>query len=364
MDLVDWRKLYADNQAVIRDGLRPRGLGSAAPRANRVETGLLRPHVKGPRLEALDRGSGGRARALESPVVHRPEALDPTVPAPLLVILHGCTQSAGNLAADTGLNALADRHGFVVAYPEQAASRNARRCWNWFESGHQVRGRGEPAMLADTVARLGGGVEGQAIDRDRVLLAGFSAGGAMACVLAAAYPELLAGLAVHSGLAYGCATGLPAALQAMRRGAGDAARLGPAARAEMGRRAGPLPTIVVHGTADRIVHPVNGGQVAAQWLHANGLDGEPEPDPEPEPDAEPEPYPDTRVSGRADAGLAYSRRRWSGPAGRPVVELLTVKGLGHAWSGGAARGAYADPRGPSANDAIWRFFEDAGALGA
>lgn len=357
--LVDWRKLYADNQAVIRDGLTPRGLGTAVPPDDRVDAGLLRAREKGPLYEVLDRRrSGGHARALESLVVHRPAALDPPVPAPLLVVLHGCTQGASDLAADTRLNALADRHGFVVAYPEQAANRNARRCWNWFEPRHQMRGRGEPAMLADAVARLGGGVERQAIDGNRVLLAGFSAGGAMACVLAAAYPELFAGLAVHSGLAYGSAAGLPAALQAMRHGAGDAARLGPAAGAEMVRREGPLPTVVVHGTADRIVNPVNGDQVAAQWRYANGLDGEPDPA------AEPEPHPDTRVTGRADAGLAYSRRRWSGPAGRPLVEQITVTGLGHAWSGGAAGGAYADPRGPSANDAIWRFFEDAGALGA
>jgi poly(hydroxyalkanoate) depolymerase family esterase len=270
------------------------------------------------------------------------------MPAPLLVVLHGCTQSATDLAAETRLNALADRRGLVVAYPEQAASRNARRCWNWFDPAHQERGAGEPALLAAAVERMGGGVGGQAIDPARVLLAGFSAGGAMACVLAAAYPELFAALAVHSGLAYRTAAGLPAALRAMRCGASDPASSCAAASAAMVERARALPTIVLHGTADHIVNPVNGDQVARQWLHANGLDGGL--------------GSATTVHGRVEGAHAYVRRRWSDRKGRLLVEQVTVDGLGHAWSGGADGGAYADPRGPSAADALWRFFEEAGAL--
>ena len=346
MALVDWRKLYAANRAAIAG--RPSG-GSphlpAVPQGRPVLPAALQPGsiVPGSRLDALN---GRGPEALGCPVVHRPPGLSPTSPAPLIVVLHGCTQSATSLAADTGLNALADRHGLVVAYPEQAAGRNVRRCWNWFEPANQTRGSGEPALLAAAITRLTAGVEGQAIDSDRVFLAGFSAGGAMACVTAAAYPELFAGLAVHSGLAYRSASGLPDALRAMRHGARHPAGLGPAARAAIGqpRR---LPTIVFHGAADGIVHPVNGDQVAGQWRHVNGLTGELEPAPP--------------VRGRVDGGHAYIRRRWSDARGRPVVDQVSVDGLGHAWAGGASGGPYADPRGPSAADAIWRFFEEASA---
>ncbi len=218
-------------------------------------------------------------------------------------------------------------------------------CWNWFEPAHQVRGGGEPALLAEAVTGLAAGEDGQAIDRERVFLVGFSAGGAMACVLAATYPELFAGLAVHSGLAYRSAAGLPAALQAMRHGAGEPAGLGRAARAAMGERRRVLPTIVFHGTVDDIVHPVNGDQIATQWRQANGLAGEPEP-------------PATE-HGCVDGGHTYTRRRWCDRENRPVVEQIAVEGLAHAWAGGAAGGAYADPRGPSAAEAIWRFFTEA-----
>jgi poly(hydroxyalkanoate) depolymerase family esterase len=291
----------------------------------------------------------GRPQASAGPVVHLPAGLDPIVPAPLVVALHGCTQTAASLAADTRLNELADRHGLVVAYLEQSGGRNLRRCWNWFEPAHQVRGGGEPALLAEAVAGLATGVEHQAIDSDRVFLAGFSAGGAMACVLAATYPDLFAGLAVHSGLAYRSARGLRAALKAMGHGAGDPGGLGPAARAAMGERWRILPTIVLHGNADRIVHPVNGDQIAMQWRHVNGLADEREPA--------------VTERRRVEGGHAYTRRRWYGGEGAPV-EQIAVDGLAHAWAGGAAGGAYADPRGPSAAEEIWRFFTEATVAGA
>lgn len=343
MQLVDWRRLYAANRAAIASHALPHAFVLESIPGDRAAPGFAPTD-----LPALGRDlAGGDTGATVRTVVHRPDCLNPLAPAPLLVVLHGCTQTADSLAAATSLNDVADRYGFVTAYPEQPSRRNARRCWNWFEPAHQSRGHGEPAMLAEAVGKLTAGTHGQAIDRDRVFLAGFSAGAAMACVLAATYPELFAGLAVHSGLAYRSATGLPSALQAMRRGAADPAGLGRAVRTSLGDQARILPTIVLHGTADRIVHPVNSAQVAAQWRHANGLIDAHEP-------AE-------IVRGRADHGHAYLRGRWLDSRDRPVVEQITLEGLAHAWSGGTADGEYADPRGPHAGDAIWRFFTEATA---
>ncbi len=267
----------------------------------------------------------------------------------MIVALHGCTQSAASLARDTRLNVLADRHGLAVVYPEQTAGANLRRCWNWFEPAHQVRGRGEPALLAEAVRSLTAEAEGQVIDGERVFLVGFSAGGAMACVLAATYPELFAGLAVHSGLAYRSAVGLPAALHAMRRGARDPAGLGRAARAAMGEHRRSLPTIVLHGEVDDIVHPVNADQIATQWREVNGLVDHPEPA--------------VAEHGRVEGGHAFERRRWCDGENRPVVEQIRVEGLAHAWAGGAPGGAYADARGPDAAEAIWHFFTEATTAG-
>ncbi|RYF41805.1 MAG: PHB depolymerase family esterase, partial [Comamonadaceae bacterium] len=170
-------------------------------------------------------------------------------PLPLVVMLHGCTQDPDDFAAGTAMNALARAQGFYVLYPAQSQQANPQRCWNWFKHSHQQRGRGEPALLAGMTQAV---MAQHAIDADRVYVAGLSAGGAMAAILAGAYPELYAAAGVHSGLAAGSASDLPSALAAMRQG-------GPL------RTAGGqgVPTIVFHGDGDTTVHPANGEQVAA-----------------------------------------------------------------------------------------------------
>ena len=262
--------------------------------------------------------------------------------APLVVMLHGCTQTAADLARSTRMNDLADRHGFVVAYPQQSGKHNRQGCWNWFLPAHQRRAAGEPAVIAGITQAMTASSSALEVDPERVFLAGMSAGGAMAVILAATYPELYAGLAVHSGLPYAAATSQESAFQAMARGApsgnGRAGVLD--AIVERGR---PLPTIVIHGTSDSIVSRVNGERTVEQWLRANGLDGDP---------ARPE-----VVRERVTGGHAYTRSRWSDGAGSPLVEYLEVDGLGHAWSGGVAGAAWSDARGPDASGAIWRFFD-------
>jgi poly(hydroxyalkanoate) depolymerase family esterase len=241
---------------------------------------------------------------------------------PLVVMLHGCTQDADDFAAGTRMNALAREQGFCVLYPVQSQRANPQRCWNWFKHSHQQRGRGEAALLAgmvqDVVARHG-------LDPNRVYVAGLSAGGAMAAVLGHAYPDVFAAVGVHSGLPAGAARDLPSALQAMQ-GTGTPVETRPLA----------VPTIVFHGSADKTVHPGNGGRVFGTAL----------------PDL-PAQAPDVVEA----PGVRRSTRRVRCDAqGRVVAEHWSIDGAPHAWSGGSPQGSYTDPQGPDASREMLRFF--------
>lgn len=252
-----------------------------------------------------------------------------TAALPLMVLLHGCTQNAQDFARGTAMNALADARQCMVLYPEQIATSNSQRCWNWFEAGHQQRDRGEPGMIvALTQKVMAAEHHGRRCDTQRVYIAGLSAGGAMAAVVAALYPDLFAALGVHSGLAAGAAQDLMSAFGAMRVGAKG--RGGPA-----------LPTIVFHGTADRTVHPDNGEHIidaALSALQAEGL---------------------KLVKSRSvvgSAGQKAERTVFSAADGPSYIEHWLIDAGPHAWSGGNAAGSYTDPAGPSASEAMLRFF--------
>ncbi len=249
-------------------------------------------------------------------------------PRPLLLLLHGCTQDPDDFARGTRMNALAQEHGCFVAYPAQPQSANTSRCWNWFRSGDQERGNGEPAILAGLVEEI---AATHPIDRDRMFVAGMSAGGAMAVILGATYPELFAAVGVHSGLPYGAARDLPSALAAMRA-ANPVSRTG----------APSVPTIVFHGDADTTVHPCNGERVAADSV-ANPSATEPAAARE-------------VTRGTSAGGREFTRTQLRGPDGRVDSEHWLVHGAGHAWSGGDAAGSHTDPRGPGASREMLRFF--------
>jgi poly(hydroxyalkanoate) depolymerase family esterase len=310
---VDWRELYASNRAVIDRAHQAAGLtaGPAADRPTTPQTSIV----------------AGRTRRS---LVHTPAGAEPGIARPLVCMLHGCTQDAATFAAATRMNAAADCHGFIVVYPQQERAENAQRCWNWFDGSHQARGAGEPASIAAVVRELVGTTTEWTVDADRVFVAGLSAGGAMAAVLAATYPDLFAAVAVHSGLAYRSATSVPSAFAAMARGARKVRDLDR-----------PVPTMVVHGSTDRTVAPVNGEQVLTQSLRASGLDVV---------------HPTSVTRDRVQGGHAYEHARWVDGHGAVRHERLTVEGMGHAWSGGLPGGSYTDPRGPDATEAIWRFF--------
>jgi poly(hydroxyalkanoate) depolymerase family esterase len=244
----------------------------------------------------------------------------------LVVMLHGCHQSAESFASGTRMNALAEERQCFVLYPEQAKAANASRCWNWFKPDHQRRDGGEPAILAGMTREV---VRRYGIDPDRVYIAGLSAGGSMAAVMGTVYPDIFAAVGVHSGLACGSAHDLASALAAMRGAPGVQAAAGGAAAVP------PVPTIVFHGDRDRTVHPRNG----ERWLGASSSAA------------------DAQVEhAQAPGGHAYTRAIRRNPAGRAVLEYWQVHGGGHAWFGGSLRGSYADPKGPDASREMMRFF--------
>jgi poly(hydroxyalkanoate) depolymerase family esterase len=260
----------------------------------------------------------------------------------VLLALHGCTQTALDFAAGTRFNQLADTHKFLVVYPEQAAAHNAQRCWNWFRSGHQLRGAGEPSILAGIVRRVVQETSHWRVDSSRIYVAGISAGGGMALVLGATYPELFAAVGVHSAPPFRSATGPADALAAMQG-------TGPAPTPQ-----GALPPmIVVQGTGDGTVREANAERIVAQWLSAREAAAARGELPAVGKGRQTRKAVRRTSSGRGPR--AHRVTRWSA-GGRAVLELWVVDGLGHAWSGGSTKGTYSDARGPRASTQMWRFF--------
>jgi poly(hydroxyalkanoate) depolymerase family esterase len=263
-----------------------------------------------------------------------PEGLG-DVPPPLLLMLHGCTQSPEDFARGTRMNALAQEHGYVVAYPAQSNSKNPRKCWNWFRSDHQQRGRGEPAIIAGLTRHL---VRVYGLDERRVYIAGLSAGGAMAAVLASTYPELYAAIGVHSGLPAGAAHDVSSAFAAMKEGPGASlAGLPVASR---------VPVVVFHGDGDATVDPCNGAAVIAQCIGAADSASQ----------AGAMAENATVEHGAVPGGRDYTRTIFTNPDGSVAAEQWVVHGAPHAWSGGDPAGSYTDPAGPDASTHMLRFF--------
>lgn len=330
--------------AALRAGLAPlsRGRLAEAGRAFRDglagarppdELRLLRegaPLVFTPsalrRMEQAQAGGAFETRRYPSAAGRRAcKLFIPSRPAPagearLIVMLHGCKQDVDDFARGTGMNELAEARGWHVLWPQQALVANPLRCWNWFLPAHQRAGDGEPAILA---ALTRAAMAERGIGAGRVAVAGLSAGGAMALVLAATHPDLFEAVGVHSGVAFGAAQDGSSALAAMRAGApGAPVRLAPR-------------LILFQGEGDETVHPANAEAILLQA----GVAGE--------------------ASARRETGagdLAYTRMTVAGRDGRPRVEAFRVEGLGHAWSGGRPGGSYADPRGPDASAEMARFF--------
>lgn len=257
----------------------------------------------------------------------------------MVVMLHGCTQNPDDFALGTNMNERAREEGFVVLYPEQSGDANPQRCWNWFKHNHQRRGSGEPALIASLAQML---VREHGVDPRRVYIAGLSAGGAMAAIVAAAYPEVFAAAGVHSGLPSGVAGNVTEALMLMKNGGSGRSGLAAPPMTQP-----PVATIVFHGDQDQTVHPRNGEQVIAASLttHAGAEASGPGAS-------------DSRKveQGVSQHGRRYTRSVYTGASGAPLAEHWLVHGAGHAWSGGHSGGSYTDPKGPDATREMLRFF--------
>lgn len=289
----------------------------AAPHAEIARTGTFA-------TSTFTCAAGTRTYKIYLPACHADAG---RAPMPLVVMLHGCTQSPEDFAAGTRMNALADQHGFVVVYPAQCATANASRCWNWFRAEDQARDRGEPAIVAG-IAREVASLHG--LDTKRIFVAGMSAGAAMAVILGATYPDLFAAVGAHSGLPYRAAHDMPSAFGAMKGRTNHAAATTPM-----------VPTIVFHGDTDPTVKASNGEAIVRHVLNRHD-DG-------------------TGVrcdveSGVTPAGTTYERSTYVDAAGRIVAEQWVLHGAAHAWSGGSAAGSYTDVRGPDASAEMVRFF--------
>lgn len=300
---------------------------SGTPRASVVDlvppsdsTGVWSNAASSFQYHTIRTAAGSRRFKLYSPAGHNGQ------PLPLIVMLHGCTQSPDDFAAGTRMNELAEQQMFFVAYPEQPKSASPSKCWNWFNVGDQGRDGGEPLLIAALTRQI---MRDHAVDQDRVYVAGLSAGGAAAAIMGATYPDLYAAVGIHSGLACGAARDIPGAFSAMRQGA-------PAAHC-LARNEPVVPTIVFHGDRDTTVSPINGDQAIEQASGGSGVR--------------------TRVSrGETATGIDFTCTTRYDQSDRCIGEQWVLQGIGHAWSGGSARGSFTDPRGPDASAEFVRFF--------
>jgi len=295
-------------------------------------------------------GTFSHGAAVRSYKLYVPRNYSHGRPTPLLVALHGCSQDPDSFSAGTRFNSLADQYTFLVLYPQQTSSNNAGMCWNWFIPGNQVRGKGEPALLAGMVDHIASHFS---IDPERVFIAGMSAGAAMAVIMGACYPDYFAAIGVHSGLEYKAATTIVGAQVAMSRGGPDPARQGKLAYLSASSAARVLPVIVFHGTRDETVAPINGNQVIQQFASTND-------------------YADDGIANNSVSATPSSIETGQVPNGysytiythiyqdNVLLKHYKIDGMGHAWSGGSAAppATFTDPGGPDASSIMWNFFAD------
>ena len=259
---------------------------------------------------------------------------------PLVVALHGCTQQIDGFRQLTALDKLAESKGFIVVFPGQTPSENSQNCWNWFKQAHMQRGSGEPSIIAGITQSI---QQRYSVDTKRTYVLGFSAGGAMATVMGATYPDLYAAVGSGSGCEY---NGLPC----VGSPGPDPVVSGKAAYQAMGSSARAMPVIAFQGDADTTVVPANGDRIVREWQvtddwaddgSSNGSI----------------PVAPTSTSARqVSGGRSYTVSTYGDGRGGELIQYWVVRGMNHAWSGGCSCQQYADPSGPNEGQAMYAFF--------
>ncbi len=283
-------------------------------------------------------------------------------PAPLLLMLHGCGQDAQDFSTGTKMNAIAQAAGMYVIYPTQSSSANANSCWNWFVPKHQIRDSGEPAALSALTRQI---MDSHPIDPRLVFVAGLSAGGAMALIMAEQYPELYAAVGVHSGLPSGAATSMMQAFNLMRQSAAGKSALsglsnGATVSKSSSEAAPPektaqslaeeasyhTPLIVFHGDQDKTVNCANAERIVDNWLEQQAArSGAAN-------------WQSTSLTHATDSGRQSVVTTYAAEVmpERAACEYWRLIDGGHSWSGGSSNGSYTDAQGPDASVEMVRFF--------
>jgi poly(hydroxyalkanoate) depolymerase family esterase len=267
-------------------------------------------------------------------------------PLPLVVALHGCEEDAVTFATQTGLGEIGEKYGFAVLFPQEAQQDNMFECWNWFKPENQARDSGELSIVVGMIGQVNGQIQ---IDKNRIFVGGISAGGAMAANLLACYSDLFAGGLIHSGLEFEASTSDANAFQAMSSGsstdpvssASDAIRCtGSTAKLET--------VLIIHGSQDTTVNPINSTLALRQFTQMNDLldDGSA--------NGSQTTTPIDTSHLTAPGGDTYDMDSYGGTGGTHIVNV-TVNGMAHAWSGAHQSGQFADPKGPDAGEMMWQF---------
>ena len=262
---------------------------------------------------------------------------------PLVVVLHGCTQDGDVMRQLTRFDQLAEAKGFIAVFPEQSSAGNSTKCWNFFQDAQIKRGSGEPSLIAGITSWV---QQHYTVDPKRIYVTGLSAGGAMASVMGATYPDIYAAIGVESGCEYAAGAACAGYQSA------DPAQAAKSAYAAMGQYARVMPVVAFQGDADTTVPPVNGDQLVQQWTKTAQLvdsakgggsfSG----------------TPTSKTDGQVPGGRSYTLSTYADSSGKAMIQYYLVHGMNHAWSGGCSCEQFSDPQGPDATAAMWQFFSE------
>jgi len=321
----------------------PSGTGTVPPPGTGTGggTGTPGPVTTGPLSGKYFSGNFTNAAGTRAYSGYVPSTYHAGTAVPLIVALHGCTQSADVFRQQTQLDALAESKNFIVIFPEQPSSANQLECWNWFQASDMQRSQGEPTIIAGITQWV---QQNYTVDSKRIYVEGFSAGGAMAAVMGATYPDLYSAIGVGSGIEYNGGTAALGGAQL------NATQAGQDAYAAMGGYARIVPALVFHGVKDKTVPVSNATDLVHQWLTTDDLAD------------------DGAVNGSIPAGPAstqslvspggqsYTVSSYNDGHGKQIVESILVDNMEHAWSGGCSCESYTFPSGPNESQAMYDFF--------